>query len=88
MCGQGQLEVTEGVLEPAAQVLAVGFEAFLIKPVVDFVVGNDQRAGAPGDRLRVTDVVAVLSGPLAAGSDTGAEISIGGGGQAAFSRSA
>ncbi|MDG4808541.1 PfkB family carbohydrate kinase [Micromonospora sp. WMMD1120] len=34
-----------------------------------------------GDVL--TDVVAVLSGPLVAGSDTGAEISIGGGGQAA-----
>ncbi|MBM0279756.1 carbohydrate kinase family protein, partial [Micromonospora tarensis] len=34
-----------------------------------------------GDVL--TDVVAVLSGPLAAGSDTGAEISLGGGGQAA-----
>ncbi|MBQ1015837.1 ribokinase, partial [Micromonospora sp. M51] len=31
----------------------------------------------------ITDVVAVLSGPLAAGSDTGAEISLGGGGQAA-----
>ncbi|GLZ58175.1 MULTISPECIES: carbohydrate kinase family protein [Micromonospora] len=31
----------------------------------------------------ITDVVAVLSGPLAAGSDTGAEISFGGGGQAA-----
>ncbi|MGW5561586.1 carbohydrate kinase family protein [Micromonospora sp. NPDC003944] len=31
----------------------------------------------------ITDVVAVLSGPLAAGSDTGAAISIGGGGQAA-----
>ncbi|MFF0154261.1 carbohydrate kinase family protein [Micromonospora sp. NPDC005203] len=31
----------------------------------------------------ITDVVAVLSGPLAAGSDTGAEISVGGGGQAA-----
>ncbi|MET8550717.1 carbohydrate kinase family protein [Micromonospora zamorensis] len=31
----------------------------------------------------ITDVVAVLSGPLAAGSDTGAEVSIGGGGQAA-----
>ncbi|WCN82962.1 carbohydrate kinase family protein [Micromonospora sp. LH3U1] len=31
----------------------------------------------------ITDVVAVLSGPLAAGSDTAAEISIGGGGQAA-----
>ncbi|MCX5070536.1 carbohydrate kinase family protein [Micromonospora lupini] len=31
----------------------------------------------------ITDVVAVLSGPLATGSDTGAEISLGGGGQAA-----
>ncbi|MET7667322.1 carbohydrate kinase family protein [Micromonospora luteifusca] len=31
----------------------------------------------------ITDVVAVLSGPLAAGSDTAAEISLGGGGQAA-----
>ncbi|MBG6067200.1 carbohydrate kinase family protein [Micromonospora ureilytica] len=31
----------------------------------------------------ITDVVAVLSGPLAAGSDTGAAISLGGGGQAA-----
>ncbi|MET8261896.1 carbohydrate kinase family protein [Micromonospora sp. NPDC005553] len=31
----------------------------------------------------ITDVVAVLSGPLAAGSDTGATISLGGGGQAA-----
>ncbi|SCE74159.1 Sugar or nucleoside kinase, ribokinase family [Micromonospora coriariae] len=31
----------------------------------------------------ITDVVAVLSGPLAAGSDTAADISIGGGGQAA-----
>lgn len=31
----------------------------------------------------ITDVVAVLSGPVAAGSDTSAEISIGGGGQAA-----
>ncbi|MEU5904799.1 PfkB family carbohydrate kinase [Micromonospora sp. NPDC047467] len=31
----------------------------------------------------ITDVVAVLSGPLAIGSDTGAEISLGGGGQAA-----
>ncbi|GAA2187689.1 carbohydrate kinase family protein [Micromonospora lupini] len=31
----------------------------------------------------ITDVVAVLSGPLATGSDTGAEISFGGGGQAA-----
>ncbi|MEO3774294.1 PfkB family carbohydrate kinase [Micromonospora sp. B9E7] len=31
----------------------------------------------------ITDVVAVLSGPLAAGSDTGAQISLGGGGQAA-----
>ncbi|MEV4822393.1 carbohydrate kinase family protein [Micromonospora sp. NPDC049275] len=42
----------------------------------------------PGARVVVvgdviTDVVAVLSGPLAAGSDTGAEISLGGGGQAA-----
>ncbi|MEU7590293.1 PfkB family carbohydrate kinase [Micromonospora sp. NPDC049230] len=31
----------------------------------------------------ITDVVAVLSGPLAVGSDTAAEVSIGGGGQAA-----
>ena len=31
----------------------------------------------------ITDVLAVLSGPLAAGSDTRAEISLGGGGQAA-----
>ncbi|MET8092181.1 PfkB family carbohydrate kinase [Micromonospora sp. NPDC005220] len=31
----------------------------------------------------ITDVIAVLSGPLAAGSDTGAAISVGGGGQAA-----
>ncbi|RLP94237.1 ribokinase [Micromonospora sp. BL4] len=31
----------------------------------------------------ITDVVAVLSGPLAAGSDTAADISLGGGGQAA-----
>ncbi|MET8118008.1 PfkB family carbohydrate kinase [Micromonospora sp. NPDC005189] len=31
----------------------------------------------------ITDVVAVLSGPLAPGSDTAAEISLGGGGQAA-----
>jgi hypothetical protein len=55
----GHLEVAEGVLESAAQVLAVRAHALFMQPRADLGVADDQRIAAFCDGKRVTNVIVV-----------------------------
>ena len=59
----GQLEVTEGMVKPTADVLGMGAGHTLdLEPVADFKVGDDHGPGALGDLDRVANVIAVAVG--------------------------
>ncbi len=58
----GQLEVTEGVFVPAADVLPVGVNPLRLQPVGDLKIGDHWCACAPGDAQRVADVIPVPVG--------------------------
>ena len=63
MVGDGKLEVAKGIGKAAADVLGVNlFDPLPPQPVADLEVTDDGRAGAPGDRQGIADVVAVSVG--------------------------
>ena len=55
----GQFQVAERVVEPAADVLAVGLDAFFAQPVGDLEVGNRHCARAFRNRFRIGNMIAV-----------------------------
>jgi len=63
MVGDGQFEITEGVLETTADVLGVGAGHTLsLEPVANLEVGNYQGPCAFSDGDRIADVIAVTVG--------------------------
>ena len=59
MQGIGQLDISEWILMPAAQMLRMGFYPLFFQPVADFGIADHHRAGAFGNFDRITDMVAM-----------------------------